>query len=306
MLMLTHVYLDRELLSVASEVGLANMSTTPWPLATHPVAILTFLVCHCAVMVGFTFPDSLLRPALLPLQPLVASLLFKTEAMGDWGTATRTLISSVIIFMPLQYLDLVLLSGWSFAAQGPTTLWNGDRMGTTAAHGASTNGHRAGPKHPAPSHSSVWSRFRFGLVTTLSFRHLDTPYEARNSPHFSAKDESYVPSRSAYLLRTFVIFLASALLVDFSFAVHGIEGAAIPISMAQVPLFSRLREVTAQEAIERAVIVALAWLNCYCLVQACYSFLGVVLVGLGIYDVKDFRPAMGDVCRGYTIRKFWG
>jgi hypothetical protein len=116
------------------------MSMTISPIATHPLAIVLFLVSHCAIMLGSTSPDSLLRLATFPLQPLVTLLLSQTDAMAHWGTATKTSISSFVFFMPLQYLDLALLSGWSFAAKGPTMFWNSDKRGTVIAN-ATAKGH---------------------------------------------------------------------------------------------------------------------------------------------------------------------
>lgn len=289
-------------LSFAGDTYRAALLRSIGPVTTHPLTIAVFLVCHCAVMIGFTSPDSLLRLASLPLQPLVASLLFRTEVMSRWGTGTNTLVASFILSMPLQYLDLVLLSKWSFANQGPTRFSRSDKRhikSGTAKEGAPASKDMARP-------DSIWSRLRFGLATTVSTRHLNTPYEARNCPHFSEKDKNYTPSRSSYLLKTLGIVVVTSFAVDFFFAINGLEGATISISTAKIPFFSRLNAVTLPEIIERLVISGLSFINTYLIVQAGYGLAGLLAVGSGISNVRDFRPVVGDISLGYTIRKFWG
>ncbi|KAB5559910.1 membrane bound O-acyl transferase family-domain-containing protein [Coniochaeta sp. 2T2.1] len=272
----------------------------------HPILIFALLVLHCAIMIGFTKHNSLLRLASFPLQPLIASLLYgQRTAMKRWGTATHILLGSFILSMPIQYLNLVLLNRWSFETKGPARLARSDKQHPNPNGNGSA---KTKDKHkPSGEEEDTFpARLRFGLDSAMSTRHLNTPWEARNSPHFDPADPAFVPSRRQFLLRTAAIVVLSAAFVDFSFAANGLPGAQMPITLEQARLFSRLREVTVEEFFVRAAVVIASWINTLCVVYVGYGIMGFVLVGLGFYEPKDFRPVVGSMGRGYTVRKFWG
>ncbi|KAB5547123.1 membrane bound O-acyl transferase family-domain-containing protein [Coniochaeta sp. 2T2.1] len=272
----------------------------------HPILIFGLLVLHCGIMIGFTKHNSFLRLASFPLQPLIASLLYEQRtAMKRWGTATHILLGSFILAMPIQYLNLVLLNRWSFETKGPARLARSDKHSNPNPNGNGSA--KTKDKKPSGEEEDTFpNRLRFGLHTAMSTRHLNTPWEARNSPHFDPNNPAHVPSRKEFLHRTAVIVVLSAAFVDFSFAANGLPGAQMPITLEQARFFSRLREVTVEEFFVRAAVVIASWINTLCVVYVGYGIMGFVLVGLGFYEPKDFRPVVGSMGRGYTVRKFWG
>lgn len=48
------------------------------------------------------------------------------------------------------------------------------------------------------------------------------------------------------------------------------------------------------------------WIMLYCVIVGMASFLGVVCVGLGGSEVREWRPIMGELGDAYTVRGFWG
>ncbi|KAH8886652.1 hypothetical protein GQ53DRAFT_727651 [Thozetella sp. PMI_491] len=262
----------------------------------HPLLIVILQVSLITAVVGFTSSQSFLRPALLPFPFVLAALACQTCAAGLCDPLSSTFVISLVLANTLIYLDRTLLSRWDFAAGGPTRSFDKDIP--------------PGVVDPAEEklRGSLWARFRFGLNTATSRRHLNTPYEIKNSPHFSSKYEDYTPSRGAFLLRAAFVIALSYLLVDFCSLgpdVRTEESEAL-FAPDRVPLFSRLGQVTIEDMINRYVIGLMVWVNAYCVVQITYNLPAMVCVALGLTEVREWRPPFGSLSSLYSVRKFWG
>jgi hypothetical protein len=269
----------------------------------HPISLVISQVLITALAISFTPPSSIVRPAALPL--LIAAT-WRIAATCLQHIPRMSLASVVAGNAPaylVRYVDLVLLSRWSHEARGPTNpprLRNGDRWENDVS---SSSRSRRSKIH---TQGTVLDRLRFGTNVTLSSRHVNTPWEVRNVPHFSASDPHYVPSRSTFLRRNVVVALLCYLVVDiFSFGVQP-ETNAVLFASHNIPFFARLGDVSVQELAVRIIVSLTLGLNVYCMTRMGYSILGIIAVGTGMSQVSAWRPPFGRLADAYTMRRFWG
>lgn len=198
------------------------MTTVLFPDVNHPLTASCLLVCHAAFMLAFTPPGSFLRLATFPIQFLVVSFMYEWIELSHSGLIPRTMLASLFMQRPFQYLDQVLLSKWSYEVQGPTKAFYSTREISTANR----------RKITVDLSSSLSSRLQFGFATTLSFRHLNTPYEVGKQSYFSDREKNYVPSRRGCLLRALAISTACYGFMDFTIAAAP-NDACFPIGLGR-------------------------------------------------------------------------
>ncbi|KAB5522131.1 membrane bound O-acyl transferase family-domain-containing protein [Coniochaeta sp. 2T2.1] len=269
-------------------------------VATHPLIIVAGEITLAAILIGFTSPGSFWRIATLPF-PLWAIWIGMQErhVVGPAGNMINLFIIGHQATYFLDYIDVVLLRKWTFEARGPTDTLNRDSRANGTAlktDGSKTN------KSPG----SFRSRLAFGFQTATSRRHINTPYETKNCPHFSAEDKSYVPSRSRYMLRTLGSVVACYLFVDINDATSLSGENARLFAPDQIPFFFRLGSVTIDQIALRLVIAVMVWAATYCLIRMAYDMVGIAAVSLRITGVRSWRPLFGSVWDLYTLRRFWG
>ncbi|KUJ07021.1 uncharacterized protein LY89DRAFT_632023 [Mollisia scopiformis] len=269
-----------------SELLTLAKGLNPWPFFALQLStsILTL---------GFTSPSSLFRPTILPF---VASCTYITclnlrefTSRGSWAATTACF--STLFF--LQYLEMGVLSRWSFEARGPT----------------STSSKNSQDRE-AKKEDTIWTRLKFGTSSMISFRDLYTPHETKNSPHFSPKNPSYTPSRSTFLLTSIPKLVLCYLILDLIEFQPPPPDASSLFSPSKVPfllrIFSGEEAVTGEDVLVRIASSIGFWISLYCMISGMALFLGVVCVGLGVSEVKEWRPIMGSLSSAYTIRGFWG
>ncbi len=281
------------------------MSSPPWlgEAATYYIIVIVLQKSLSASVIGLTSPSSLLRPAFLPVQIALASLVCEPGSLEWIHTNIRACLMACIFMEPIVYLDQAVLSRWAFEAKGPTTFFpakdNSIGSRRTAASRARKQGVSSSP-------DSALSRYLFGLATSTNWRHLNTPWEVNGCPPFSAKDKSCVPSRSQFLLRATAIFLACYYFMDFLIVAGEQNPRDINLfTPDKVPVFTRLGEITVGEVTTRLAASVMQFVGTYCVIQSLYNGAAVVCVALGS-QAKDWRPAFGSLSELYTIRKFWG
>lgn len=274
------------------------MSSPPWlgEAVTHPATINILQKSLLACMIGFTSPSSLLRIAVLPVPFILGSLILQTTALDGLNSNIGAVISALIMFLEGGvYLDQVVLSRWSFEAKGPTQFFpsKDPDQKKTAGRGAAKR----------LVSDSAWSRFLFGLETSVSWRHLNTPWEVNGCPQFSGKK---TPSRTRFLAQAIAFFANSYLFLDFLLIAGKLNPPDINLfTPDKVPVFTRLGAMTAEDILNRVVTTVMHWAGTYCLLQAIYLFPAVLFVALGS-EVKNWRPTFGSPSELYTVRKFWG
>ncbi|KAF8861724.1 hypothetical protein BDZ45DRAFT_687269 [Acephala macrosclerotiorum] len=271
----------------------ALVGLNPWPFLALQLTSSIFTL-------GFTTPSSVLRPAILPIQFTCAYIIclnMKNFIPRLGWAATICCISTMFAF---SYLEMAILSKWSFENQGPAPTISKSKTGAENGNG------KKGELKMERREDAVWERVKFGFGSLMSFRDLNTPHETKNCPHFSSSDPSYVPSRSRFLLATLPKFMLCYLLLDIIESQPPPPDAQALFSSSKIPVFRGLAEIRGEEVALRVGASLGFWLMLYCMLSAMSFFLGLVCVGLGVSEVKEWRPLMGPISAAYTVRRFWG
>nr|A0A0M3STV6.1 RecName: Full=Acetyltransferase aurG; AltName: Full=Aurovertin biosynthesis cluster protein G [Calcarisporium arbuscula]ALD83633.1 O-acyl-transferase [Calcarisporium arbuscula] len=260
-----------------------------WLVLANQVGLVGTLV----LVVCFTPANSLVRPLLLPgITALVSyGLILNKEAIANAGAWSLVNLNTAGLF--LQYLDVGLISRWTYSAYGPTSSRGGQPNASLDL---------AGRKKP-PS-SSLLSRLQWGFSTATSWRAPSTVWEAKGTPHFEE-----LPSRGRFLARNAMTLLWSVLVLD----VMGLVGGDLdPVANAahftwdRVRFLARLGDVSRDEVILRATVVYMRWGAMYFSLQVVYSFLAIVFVMVGLSPVQRWPPLFGSFTEIYTLRNTWG
>jgi len=253
-------------------------------LATSPFALMAAELCHIAIMTGFTSADSFWRVATLPFQFWIIWIAIRGGSMGTYGSMIQPIVTGYAVTYVLDYVDRVLLQRWSFEAGGPTRMFSPGRA-TPAVTNAQT----------------VWARLAFGFDAATSRRHVNTPYEVKNCPHFSE-----VPSRSRFLLETTRSVILCYLFIDLNDLNAQSDQDISLFSPDKVGFFSRLGRVTPEEVVVKFVVAAILWATSYCMIRMTYDMVAIVAVATGITDARAWRPLFGSFWDIYSVRAFWG
>ena len=80
---------------------------------------------------------------------------------------------------------------------------------------------------------------------------------------------------------------------------------AIQFHSAKVPLLTRIDDVSAEELGMRIGATIGAGLGIYCAQEGLQSLLAMIAVGIGLGDVRYWRPRFGPISEAYSLRKFW-
>lgn len=252
----------------------------------HPVGLITAQNLIIFLLVGFTSARSPWRPILLPL--VIGSA---------WITIfnSNKVIAGLSWTFVLQYIDLCLLSRWNFENGGPEF----------GGKGRTAPDEKRQPQSPGiqyePENSfSLASRVRFGWDSTFGYRHIGTPQESKNTPHFDNNDPDYVPSRKAFFLRQMMIIVRCYLVVDF------INAVGHNRTWKNVEIFSRIHDVSKEELMWRFIRVVGFWLTVQSLWTTIFTLISMIAVALRFSEPRFWRPLFASPSEAYTIRRFWG
>lgn len=240
----------------------------------HPLQLFGAQVLATSLVIGFSTPHSFLRPAILPLIALCAYGIVSTSK-NFMRLHWASLLSGTTNGFLLQYIELALLSRWSYET----------KRDVFELH-----------------HDGFWERLYFGFLSTFSFRSVNTRLEVRNVPAF----KNGPPSRSVFVLRQIVITIMCILVVDVSGAQPPPPNAAELFSPAKVQFFTRLSEITRDEMMLRILSTLIYWANMYAIMQGVTSAAATLAVGSGTSEVKAWRPFFGSPASASDLRGFWG
>jgi hypothetical protein len=142
----------------------------------------------------------------------------------------------------------------------------------------------------------------FYLFFTL--RDIGTPHAIKNIPPFSTSNPTWIPSRTSFLLRHMCIAVISYLVAD----IPSILPLINPQQAAQMslPVFSRLFDIRFDEVISRFIVTASSWIFAAATLSSFYSFIAVLLVGLGFSEPRFWPPQFSSLEHSYTLRGWWG
>lgn len=253
------------------------------------------------LIIGFTSPNAILRPAVVPLIVLCASkvvTISPTLLRGPWSAWCCGTIACHLV----NYIECALIAKWSFETQNPTA--------------------SAGPQVPAVKHKdrhefkittqtgggTFKERFRFGYFVFFSYRNVGTPYMVKGTPEFSTKDPNYVPSRREFLFRGATLIILAILALDLaSLAAQPLEYNKVAFSVEAVPIFRGSSEnLKMEKLVVRSATVLGFWLVQYLVINGIISLFSFIHVALGIEDVQLYRPNFGPIREAHSLRQFWG
>ena len=254
--------------------------------SVHPLLCFALQIVIISFSIGFIPPRSVGRILSLPL------VLFCNYAIINGGSEYLRLfwvspLSGFANGIALQYIDLALLRHWAFETHSATVLARRQTSDTVAENQIST----------------LIDRFCFGFFSTYSFRKVNTPYEVKNTPQFQGH---VLPSKPRFLLQHATKAIICILVVDLSAQLPPPPNSTEIFSAQRVPFLARFGEVSSEEIAVRIFGSLLYWCNLFSIMQGVFSLSAVLTVGLGVSDVRSYKPLFGSIRDVKCLRSFWG
>ena len=245
------------------------------------------------LLIGFTGPSSLVRLGAVPLVVATAwTALVVNREHAPAGLMQSALAVYSIVHL-LRYISLALVERWNFSDLSPLSSIPAQQVkGDVATDDSRSDTPRA--------------RLAFGMNSVICARHIDTPHEVKNVPHFSDQDTNYIPSKFRFLVSRAAIIVPCYLLLDLAQNSPPLENAHLNLGPQKIPLLMRLGQVSDQELVMRAGFTTAFWIITYFCVRVLIGIPEVLAVGLGFSKVRACRPIFGAVAEAYTVRQFWG
>ena len=250
----------------------------------HPMLMFAFQILTIGIVIAFTSPSSLIRPAAIPIVGLF-SYAIVLASYEHLRLVWASLLSGISLSFVLNYIDLSLLSRWSYETHAPPFK-------------------ESRPKSLKAQDDRL-RRLHFGLASAISFRHVNTPYEVKNVPPFT-RETSKVPSKAALLRKLSLMSLACFLVMDIIETQPRAEDSEEAFSWQRVRLISRLNDITSSELRLRVASTSAFWFNMFCMLQGGAAVLGFIAVGANVSDKDSWRPLFDSPLEAYTLRRFWG
>jgi hypothetical protein len=260
----------------------------PSPFSLPPPHLLLFQLLSASAAIGLTPSTSWLRPAALPVLSTCSFYIIR-DAAQSMRPRWAALLGGFSVAIVLRYLDIGLLSRWSYENHGPAP----SRLSSS-------------PSGNKERDDSFLQRLKYGWYTLWSFRQVNTPWEVKNVPTFSTSVPSYVPSRGPFVVQQAAAAWTCYILLDL------LAQRAPPANPAQlfdpklVPVFARWHSVTASEVKLRFLTIAGFAATFYCIIQGFQSMAAALAVGAGVSPVENWRPAFGSVLDAYSLKNVWG
>ncbi|KAK3905769.1 membrane bound O-acyl transferase family-domain-containing protein [Staphylotrichum tortipilum] len=256
----------------------------------HPLLDLAAVVLLSATAIGFTPAQSLFRSALLPV------LCALTWHCVVWcpryieRSAWATSVGGYTLAYLFHYLDVGVLLSWDFELQGPTTELKSRKGGKPAAS----------PRSKPVDNTA--SRLQFGFSVLFSWRFLNTPHQPRNLPQL---DEKLQQSRARFLAHTALTITVCYLVLDAMDCSADPAITATFYSLDKVAFFSRLREVSAEEAVMRFFAAVGLGAGMISVQRGVYCIVAFVCVAAGCGEPADWPPFNGPWSEICGLRRFW-
>lgn len=203
----------------------------------------------------------------------------------------------------LRYVDLALLSQWSFEHHGPSLDAShaspqkdlGPVTSSAKTPHASQDDGTTTSKQLASQNDKFWERLRFGWSSMRAYRHLNSMSGVKNVPPFSVETPAYNPPRWPFVFRRTLIAAVYYLLTDLLSARPPPKNNAALFDDTLVPVFRRLGSITSSQLKLRALSTAGFWLTVYCVVHGGHAVASAIAVTLGLSEVGQWRPIFGSV-----------
>ncbi|KAF2464157.1 uncharacterized protein BDR25DRAFT_98668 [Lindgomyces ingoldianus] len=262
----------------------------------HPIIYLVSEFILTVFVVGFTHPTSRLR--LIALLPVALCMVCCIPQCMPYMIRTpwAALVGGYAVTYLYHYVDVALLSRWSFRDNAPVSGL------VRPSSGVANTDKVSAEKRQRIVNNTVLARFHFGFKVTSSFRFVGTPYEVRNTPR---PLEVGRKERTHFLMRTFAAIATSYTLLDLINSMNDPTIAAKYLGLDKIPLLTRLRDVSAEELVIRFFTVLAAGIGLNCVQGGIYHVFALVSVALNLSDPQDWPPFYGSPRDTYTLRSFW-
>ena len=253
------------------------------------------------LVLGFTLPSSPLRP--LGLIPMIGCVHLAMHAIQTIDENINPLYMSIFVgsttSMLTQYLDSVLLSRWSYDAQGPTSALGGQKsLRTLSGVSQRQRNSRLG---------TLSSRLKFGWEESFRARSTGTPWQVNHVPKFHPDRPEMVPTKTQFIYRMTQELLLSALALDvMSFMGRDVSMNSVYFASSQVPFFIRFQDVTVEEVILRLFASVMHWVATVCLLQVMYDSAAIVVIASDLGRIERWPPLFNVWTECWSIRQFWG
>ena len=267
----------------------------------HPATPFALSFSLCVLVLGFTSQKSPLRP--LGLIPILGCMQLAMRTVRTKDETTHQLYMSMLMgstaSMAMQYLDSVLLSRWTYEAQGPTSALGGQRNLRTLSDAAQ---HGREPRARTFVHRLV-----FGWNEAFRARSSGTPWEVNHVPNFFPDRPDMVPTRANFLYMTARRCLVSLFIVDvISFMGRDATMNSVNFASSRIPFFARLQNATGEEILLRLISSVLHWVTFAFLLQAMYDTSAIVVIALGLGRIQNWPPLFNRWTECWSVRQFWG
>lgn len=274
------------------------MTTTQFPFS--PLIYLPIQLSLIASLIAFSSPTSFLRPLLLPILVICNYYLLSTYSFYIPRSPWIGFVSGVTLGQILDYIEKLLLSQWSYARYGPNA------QAVTRDKADENWDSRMSSDRQSNREGAIWDRLKFGFWAAISNRYIGSPYLARNVPPYSYSNPFFVPTRSAFLLNKATTLVICYLAVDILAQGNQPDKNPTVYGENQVPIFTRLGNVTMSEVVTRVFTSVFFWIGSYLVVQGYYTGLALLSVMSGFDHPDLWRPNFGSIAEAYTIRGYWG
>ena len=248
-----------------------------------------------ALAISFTSPASLFRPALLPLHLYLTYITWSYTRKFQDLTLGPFFIGTQGGFI-LQYIESVLINGWAYEAQGPTST----RAGLVPLK-------RSDEEDRSRTQAGFVERFNFGFWIASQTRYPATQWPVKNIPPFSTTDSGFVPSKRTFLIQRLMKAVVYILILDFMSLGNdtGNDNAEL-FPSSHIAFFTRLPDVSMQEIGLRILMAIMPWVVPYFMLDLFYCVAGISAIMIGVTSVEQWPPFFGPLTRCTSIRKFWG
>lgn len=256
-----------------------------------------------SLIVGFTSPNGMLRPASLTLLFACTWKVISICPQFLDRVLWQQIVCGIIINSLLDCVEAALISRWSFEAKGPTS----SALPEGLVLKPNNRGENAIAITSRTRRDTFWERFRFGFFVVTSTRNIGTPYVVKNTPPFSMEKPEHIPSRLSFLVRkAFIVGLAVLILDLVGQNPKPLDHNAVFFSADAVPILANYsKNLSGEQIFSRFVTVLVFWIVCWSVIEVVLSLLDFLWVAFGITDVRLFRPNFGSIVEAYSIRQFW-
>lgn len=158
-----------------------------------------------------------------------------------------------------------------------------------------------------PFQMTKYNQLRWIVGVAFNPRGIGKSWQIRNIPRFSRTNESFHPSRRAFICKRFLLFLLFSVMLEVYDAIHLlIHLRQDDFTHEKVHFFCRLTDVTIREIIVRLWLPFVTYLPMYLEYSSLHCLVSIIAVTLFGDDTSQWPPLYGDLRDAYSLRRFWG